>query len=121
VIHIVEVDGDLAGFSVFQVLSAKVGVIVTIDIEPKLQGRGLGSKLMKTIERFALNRGLSAIILQVAVKNRGARKFYEKRGYAPKRLLKGYYQGSDDAWEMRLNLSGAKTLIKEPSPVILVR
>lgn len=103
-IFIAAVDGVIAGFTIFRIDSAATGSVVTIDVEPGEQGRGVGSKLMGAVERAALGRGLKAIILQVNRENETAQRFYEKLGYKKTRLLPGYYHGHGDAWEMKRRL-----------------
>lgn len=100
-ILIAEENDFTGGFLIFQHRSSKAGAIVTIDIVPELQSMGIGSKLMGVANRLAERSGLWWIVLQVSTENLVARRFYEKRGYAVTRLLKGYYQGREDAWEMK--------------------
>jgi ribosomal protein S18 acetylase RimI-like enzyme len=50
---------------------------------PPLQGRGLGSELMRRAEALAEARRASAIELGVEQDNDGARHFYERLGYEP--------------------------------------
>ncbi|VAX16579.1 hypothetical protein MNBD_NITROSPINAE04-2334 [hydrothermal vent metagenome] len=103
-ILIAEEKDFIGGFVIFERLSSKAGSIVTIDVTPELQGRGIGAKLMGAVSKIARHSGLRWIILQVSCENLGAKEFYEKQGYAVTRLLKGYYQGREDAWEMKRKL-----------------
>ncbi len=103
-IFLAEEEGALAGFVIFRCESPKVGDIVTIDVEPEFQGQGIGSKLMDIVDQMASFNGLETIVLQVSAENNLAQKFYEKHGFVTTRLLKGYYQGGEDAWEMRRKL-----------------
>ncbi len=115
-VFIAETMNAFAGFVIFRPVAARVGAIVTIDVERERQGMGVGTMLMDTVDRFAVYHGFEAIVLQVAVDNRYARGFYEKRGFARKRLLKNYYK-TDDAWEMRLCLSEKRVTPPEPLAV----
>lgn len=103
-ILIAEEKDFIGGFVIFERLSPKVGIIVTIDVTPELQGRGIGAKLVGAVSKLAERSGLRWIILQVSTENLVARRFYEKQGYVVTRLLKGYYQGREDAWEMKRKL-----------------
>jgi len=115
-VFIAESMGAFAGFVIFRSVTARVGAIVTIDVERERQGLGVGTRLMDAVDQFAVYRGFEAIILQVAVDNHYAMGFYEKRGFARKRLLKNYY-GTNDAWEMRLSLSKKRVTRAKPLAV----
>jgi ribosomal protein S18 acetylase RimI-like enzyme len=106
-IFIAEDNGFIGGFLIFQRKSSKVGTIVTIDVTPELQGQKIGSKLMRAVDQLAERSGLRWIVLQVSTENLIARKFYEKQSYTVTRLLKGYYQGRENAWEMKLKLNNS--------------
>jgi ribosomal protein S18 acetylase RimI-like enzyme len=49
---------------------------------PEQRGRGLGSRLLALSEEIARDQGLSATSLIVASANQGARRLYERLGYA---------------------------------------
>jgi ribosomal protein S18 acetylase RimI-like enzyme len=51
-----------------------------IAVEPELRGAGIGSLLMDDIERRARASGSARLSLDVAAKNKGARKLYARRG-----------------------------------------
>jgi len=104
-IFIAEKKDFIGGFVIFERLSSKAGTIVTIDVTPQLQGQGIGSRLMGVVNKLAVRCGLRWIILQVSTENLVASEFYIKQGYGITRLLKGYYQGREDAWEMKRKLN----------------
>lgn len=107
-IFIASVDNAIAGFTIFRIDSSTSGSVVTIDVEPDMQGQGVGTKLMGAVEGAAAGRGLKAIVLQVNRENEAAQRFYEKLGYEKTRLLPGYYHGDGDAWEMKRRLKNGK-------------
>jgi ribosomal protein S18 acetylase RimI-like enzyme len=51
-----------------------------IAVEPEFRGAGLGSLLMDDVEARALASGSTRLSLDVAAKNKGARKLYGRRG-----------------------------------------
>jgi len=51
-------------------------------VDEGLRGRGIGSELMDAMERRARAAGSKRLILNVAAKNQGARRFYSRRGLA---------------------------------------
>lgn len=46
------------------------------------RGAGVGSALMKLIEERAIGTGSARLVLDVSAENRGARRFYERRGFS---------------------------------------
>lgn len=62
-----------------------------IAVDKELRGASLGIILMDSIEEQARASGSTRLVLDVSAKNEGARRFYERRGFAvesqwPKRL-----------------------------------
>ena len=53
-----------------------------IAVETSLQGKGIGSKLMKSVEDLARQRGAKRLALDVSAKNVHARQLYERRGFS---------------------------------------
>ncbi len=101
---IAEMGGELIGFVIYRTETDKFGTIVTIDVDPVYQNIGVGSVLMGVVEKVAAHNGLKSIMLQVSVDNESAKRFYAKRGYTKRKLLKSYYRKGEDAWEMWLRL-----------------
>ena len=54
--------------------------LLAVAVDPEMRGRGVGSSLMDFVEERARRSGSSRICLDVAVKNEGARRLYERRG-----------------------------------------
>lgn len=52
-----------------------------IAVDRQAQGKGLGSQLMKTAERFGRRHGCDQAVLYVDQANRKAQRFYERKGY----------------------------------------
>ena len=65
--------------------------VQSIAVDKELRGDGVGSILMDSAEERARASGSTRLSLDVAAKNEGARRFYERRGMTvesqwPKRL-----------------------------------
>ncbi len=66
------------------------------------RGQGLGTRMAQEIEARALRGGCDRIGLKVAVDNAGARRFYERLGYARTAKEGGYF-----TYEKRPYMTGA--------------
>ncbi len=54
--------------------------LLAVAVDDEMRGRGVGSALMDLVEERARRGGSSRLCLDVAVKNEGARRLYERRG-----------------------------------------
>lgn len=84
--------------------------IESIGILPKYKGQGIGTELMKYLEKMCKENKKNKIVLEVRYRNTNAIKFYKKLGYVEKRILKNYYmmsyRKSRDAIFMEKIISG---------------
>ena len=76
---------------------ADEGHITTVAVDPKWQRRGIGALLMIELHRYAIDRQLEALTLEVRVSNIAAVALYRRFGYAPAGVRKNYYsdEGED--------------------------
>ena len=101
-----EVDHAVIGYVLFWLIENE-GQINNIAVRPDHRGRGIGKELM----RFALDkirhlRG-TFVTLEVRRSNSPAVKLYEKLGFSPLGVRKGYYQNPvEDALVLGLDLAG---------------
>ena len=56
--------------------------LLALAVDDKMRGRGVGSVLMDWVEERARQGGSRRLCLDVAAKNEGARRLYERRGMA---------------------------------------
>ena len=80
--------------------NARTGRIITIDVHPQAQHRGLGSQLLTAAEEDMKRAGCAQVVLEVAVDNATALSFYKKHGYMVQRTLPRYYLDSIDGLQM---------------------
>jgi ribosomal-protein-alanine N-acetyltransferase len=69
--------------------------IVTIDIDPLFQKRGIGTKLIVAVKKVLLDLLVKKITLQVAEDNNKAVNFYLKHGFKVVKRLPSYYPDTD--------------------------
>jgi len=62
-----------------------------LAVKKKYQGQGIGSKLMRFIEKYAKKNGFRKVCLYTGQNMKLTRKFYEKLGYKFVNEFKGYY------------------------------
>jgi ribosomal protein S18 acetylase RimI-like enzyme len=84
-------DGHAAGFVMFHVetgffeMDATRGVIDNVYVVPDARGEGVGSALLDHAEARLRDRGADVFAVEALWDNEGARRLYERRGYAPHR------------------------------------
>ncbi|MFC4492651.1 ribosomal protein S18-alanine N-acetyltransferase [Streptomyces ovatisporus] len=82
------------------------GDIQTIGVLPSHRGTGLGARLLRALLAAAGDRDCHEVLLEVRVDNAPAQRLYERFGFTPIGVRRGYYQPGDvDALVMRLDLS----------------
>lgn len=79
-----------------------LGRIISIQVDPSFWQRGIGKKLLLTLEA-ALHKkyGIRSFELQVHNKNERAIRFYQQNGYKITRLLNNYYERKEHAFLMK--------------------
>ena len=91
---IASIKGEKAGFIVGSIEDAggeRVGHIYTIDVKLKFRRIGVGSALLKALERFFIKRGAVRSCLEVRSDNIAAKNLYLKLGYKPIGIIRDYY------------------------------
>ena len=74
------VDGEIAG-TVMGGYDGHRGWIYTLAVHPEVRRRGVGTALLRHLERILIDRGCGKINLQVMPGNDSAVAFYERLGY----------------------------------------
>jgi ribosomal-protein-alanine N-acetyltransferase len=78
--------------------------IITLDVEEAHRRRGIGSTLLAESEKNLALRGVRTVLLETATNNEPAVAFWKSHGYRIEAVLKNYYAGHLDAYEMRKSL-----------------
>ena len=88
---IAEVDGEIIGFIglcklyAYEYDGAYVRIIALV-VNEQYRGKGIGTKLVESAEKWALDEEAIAITLNSAINRKGAHEFYKSNGYD----IKGY-------------------------------
>jgi ribosomal protein S18 acetylase RimI-like enzyme len=96
--------GPILGFIVAEARGRK-GHIITIDVIREARRLGLGSALLGAAENQLREAGAEAVMLETAVNNEPAIRFYKEQGYFVERTVPGYYSGHLDALQMAKDLA----------------
>ncbi|HLL67032.1 MAG TPA: GNAT family N-acetyltransferase [Micromonosporaceae bacterium] len=61
----------------------RVATLQSLSVAPQWRGRGIGGGLVDRVDAELAGRGIGDVFLDVVLGNDGARRFYERRGFAP--------------------------------------
>jgi ribosomal protein S18 acetylase RimI-like enzyme len=78
--------------------------IITLDVAASHRRAGLGSALLAEMEKHFRYREVHSVLLETAVDNESGIAFWQHHGYRTEAVLKRYYLGRVDAYEMRKRL-----------------
>jgi ribosomal-protein-alanine N-acetyltransferase len=80
------------------------GHITTIAVDPAWQRRGIATRMLLVLARGAVERGRRNLTLEVRMSNSGAQALYQRFGFVPAGVRKGYYpETGEDALVMWAN------------------
>ncbi len=97
---------DILGFSIATTpglprsLLSRAGELVLIAVAPSHQRHGIGQKLLEASLAYLRSLGMREVRLHVSVSNTGAIALYKRNGMRIVHVVKGYYQGNQDAYRM---------------------
>ncbi|GAC1325906.1 MAG: ribosomal protein S18-alanine N-acetyltransferase [Mycobacteriales bacterium] len=69
--------------------------VQTIAVRPEREGAGIGAALLLALLREADRRGVDVVGLEVRADNDRAQGLYQRFGFAPAGVRRGYYQPSN--------------------------
>ena len=92
--------GPLVGFILAET-NPPLAHIITLDVAESHRRAGLGSSLLAEMEQHFRFKEVHAVLLETAVDNKVGIAFWKKHGYREEAVLKRYYLGRVDAYEMR--------------------
>ena len=99
---------------------ATEGDIQTIAVADPARGHGLGRTIMQALINEARKRGARLIFLEVRADNPDAQRLYDRLGFLPVGLRRGYYQPDNvDAIVMRLNIPELESMLTTAEVTVL--
>jgi ribosomal-protein-alanine N-acetyltransferase len=75
--------------------------VITVDVAEAFRRHGIASLLLAESEKNLTLRGVRHVLLETAIDNEAAVAFWRRHGYRSEAVLKRYYLGRLDAYEMR--------------------
>jgi [ribosomal protein S18]-alanine N-acetyltransferase len=80
------------------------GHITTVAVDPAWQRHGVATRMLLALARAAVDRGCRNLTLEVRMSNSGAQALYQRFGFVPAGVRKGYYpETGEDALVMWAN------------------
>ena len=81
-----------------------LGHVMTLDVAESHRRKGIGTLLLNESENNLRFRGVRTVLLETALTNEAGVAFWQRHGYRIEAVLKNYYPGHLDAYEMRKRL-----------------
>jgi ribosomal-protein-alanine N-acetyltransferase len=97
---VAEDGGKIVGFILTEE-NPPLAHVITLDVTESHRRQGVGSALLAESEKNLAFRGVRTILLETATDNEAAVAFWQRHGYRNEAVLKRYYLGRVDAYEMR--------------------
>jgi ribosomal-protein-alanine N-acetyltransferase len=100
---VARVGSDVVGYAgLFQAVDD--GHITTVAVDPAWQRHGIATRMLLALARGAIERGCANLTLEVRMSNSGAQALYQRFGFVPAGVRKGYYpETREDALIMWAN------------------
>jgi len=100
---VAEEEKTVVGFLLAE-MNPPLAHIITLDVAEGKRRSGLGSALLQEMEKHFRFHEVMSVLLETAVNNESGIAFWEHHGYRTEAVLKRYYSGNTDAYEMRKRL-----------------
>jgi [ribosomal protein S18]-alanine N-acetyltransferase len=84
------VGGELVGY-IGTMVVADEGHVTTVGVAPEWHRHGIGTRLLHAAAVAAVERGATALTLEVRPSNTGAQELYRAFGFVPAGIRKNYY------------------------------
>ncbi|HZM31839.1 MAG TPA: ribosomal protein S18-alanine N-acetyltransferase [Acidimicrobiales bacterium] len=100
---VARVRGEVVGYAgLFRAVDD--GHITTVAVDPAWQRHGIATRMLLALARGAEERGCVNLTLEVRMSNTGAQALYQRFGFVPAGVRKGYYpETGEDALVMWAN------------------
>lgn len=93
---IAEAEGRVVGMGALRRVNNDTAEIKRMRVQPELQGKGLGTRMLKLLESKAKELGYKRLILDTSLQQQAALHIYTKHGY--KEYKRGELGGLTTVW-----------------------
>ena len=101
---VASIDGELRGFAIMKFGDLEAHLFL-LAVEPKARRQGIGTRLVRWLERSCETAGMQNIRLEVRASNSKALAFYENLDYKRMGRIAAYYDGRETAVVMTRSLA----------------
>ncbi|HEX6422801.1 MAG TPA: ribosomal protein S18-alanine N-acetyltransferase, partial [Acidimicrobiales bacterium] len=100
---VARVGGEVVGYAgLFRAVDD--GHVTTVAVDPAWQRHGIATRMLLALARGAIERECVNLTLEVRMSNSGAQALYQRFGFVPAGVRKGYYpETGEDALVMWAN------------------
>ena len=98
-----EPGSPIVGFIIAEAAGPE-GHIITLDVVAEHRRAGVGTSLLREMEQRLAAGGVRTVLLETAISNEAAVAFWQRQGYRSVGVVRGYYLGRIDAFEMTKSL-----------------
>lgn len=92
---VAKVGGSVVGFAGMLFLGTD-GHVTTIAVDPRWRRHHVATRLVVALAREAVDRGATALTLEVRAGNEPAQALYRRFGFAPAGIRRNYYQETNE-------------------------
>ncbi|MFI5053206.1 MAG: ribosomal protein S18-alanine N-acetyltransferase, partial [Acidimicrobiia bacterium] len=89
--YVARIGRELVGYAGLM-MTLDEGHVTTIAVDPRRHRSKIGSRLLLVLAREAIERGATALTLEVRMSNQAAQDMYRRFGFGPVGVRKNYYQ-----------------------------
>jgi [ribosomal protein S18]-alanine N-acetyltransferase len=100
VARIADSANGILGFVLARIESSIHAHVLTLDVIPECRKQKIGTLLMTVLHEELQQKGISASVLEVGVRNTAAQHLYKQLHYQYLSTIPGYYHGKEDAIRM---------------------
>ena len=105
IIYVYESDGAVAGYICYgkRQLTEWTYDLYWIAVDPDIQGKGIGSRLVNHMENDLKSRGGRIVLVETSGRKEyeNERMFYSKNGYEVQTVIRDFYRSGDDLYVFR--------------------
>ena len=93
---VASIAGVMQGFAIMK-FQDDIAHLLLLAVQPKLRRSGIGSSMLKWLEKSCITAGIQQVRLEVRASNQTAQQFYDRHGYSLLGKIAAYYDKRETA------------------------